>query len=345
LASLPALAACRRASKKEGQCKRATAKHDRRPGDAPLRHVARRGPRRRVGAAGRGPSAATARRADGSGWTDEFDLIITGSCKPAFIVDRSRPIYRCDIKTGTLSNTDSPHGECAEEYLAREGRSFQGGNYTHLHDMLGVVNGSQILYVGDHIYADIVRSKRTLGWRTMLIVPELEAEVDQQCAPETVALTAEIEERRRRRDELDEWIDRLTRDLVCGERRSERAGAAAAAERDRARVEMEGARAEIMELVEKLHARFHPIWGQLLKSGPQNSRFAEQVENYACLYTSKATNLLLVSPEFYWRAMQDLMPHDRFQDSPMTRLLTTRRTKMLAEMNMSPNGKEAVKKQ
>ena len=45
----------------------------------------------------------------------------------------------------------------------------------------------QVLYVGDHIYGDILRSKKTLGWRTMLVVPELETELDilqqhQACA-------------------------------------------------------------------------------------------------------------------------------------------------------------------
>ncbi len=34
-----------------------------------------------------------------------------------------------------------------------------------------------MLYVGDHIYGDILRSKKTLGWRTMLVVPELESEL------------------------------------------------------------------------------------------------------------------------------------------------------------------------
>lgn len=36
----------------------------------------------------------------------------------------------------------------------------------------------QVLYVGDHIYGDILRSKKTLGWRTMLVVPELDTELD-----------------------------------------------------------------------------------------------------------------------------------------------------------------------
>lgn len=35
----------------------------------------------------------------------------------------------------------------------------------------------QVLYVGDHIYGDILRSKKSLGWRTMLVVPELETEL------------------------------------------------------------------------------------------------------------------------------------------------------------------------
>lgn len=37
---------------------------------------------------------------------------------------------------------------------------------------------AQVLYVGDHIYGDILRSKKTLGWRTMLVVPELATELD-----------------------------------------------------------------------------------------------------------------------------------------------------------------------
>ena len=39
-----------------------------------------------------------------------------------------------------------------------------------------------MLYVGDHIYGDILRSKKTLGWRTMLVVPELETELEVQAS-------------------------------------------------------------------------------------------------------------------------------------------------------------------
>ena len=54
----------------------------------------------------------------------------------------------------------------------------QGGTYNHLHQMIGITSGSQVLYVGDHIYGDILRSKKATGWRTLLVVPELAAELN-----------------------------------------------------------------------------------------------------------------------------------------------------------------------
>ncbi len=34
-----------------------------------------------------------------------------------------------------------------------------------------------MLYVGDHIFGDILKSKKIRGWRTFLIVPELATEL------------------------------------------------------------------------------------------------------------------------------------------------------------------------
>ncbi len=44
----------------------------------------------------------------------------------------------------------------------------------------------------------------------------------------------------------------------------------------------------------KFHNLFHPIWGQLFKAGYQDSRFAQQVASYACIYTSHPSNLYQV---------------------------------------------------
>jgi 5'-nucleotidase len=37
--------------------------------------------------------------------------------------------------------------------------------------------GKDVLYVGDHIYGDILKSKKLRGWRTFLVVPELTQEL------------------------------------------------------------------------------------------------------------------------------------------------------------------------
>jgi hypothetical protein len=56
------------------------------------------------------------------------------------------------------------------------------------------------------------RGKRSLGWRTMLVVPELENEVNMWLSQS--ARYKRIEELRELRDELDEWVDRLSLLLV-----------------------------------------------------------------------------------------------------------------------------------
>lgn len=55
---------------------------------------------------------------------------------------------------------------------------FQGGNWKYLLEMLELTSGDNVMYVGDHMYSDILRSKRSLGWRTCLVIPELKEEVD-----------------------------------------------------------------------------------------------------------------------------------------------------------------------
>lgn len=37
--------------------------------------------------------------------------------------------------------------------------------------------GKDVLYVGDHIFGDILKCKKMRGWRTFLVVPELDQEL------------------------------------------------------------------------------------------------------------------------------------------------------------------------
>lgn len=48
----------------------------------------------------------------------------------------------------------------------------------------------------------------------------------------------------------------------------------------------------------------------MFKAGFQESRLAKQIKDFACIYTSKASNLGFISPDRTLRARRDKMPHD-----------------------------------
>lgn len=91
---------------------------------------------------------------------------------------------------------------------------FQGGCWYDLHRMLNISYGDKILYVGDHIYGDILRSKRSLGWRTCLVIPELDHEA--RVAKEENVLYTEVLKLRRLQYDLDDYIDLLRNRIKQG---------------------------------------------------------------------------------------------------------------------------------
>lgn len=186
-------------------------------------------------------------------------------------------------------------------------RVFQGGNVGHLHKLLSIESSSQVLYVGDHIYGDILRSKKVLGWRTMLVVPELEREVELLW--ELKDMRKQLRLLRNERDHIEDRIHHLKWSLKFEDLNEDNKQQISATlgeledQRDEKRLSHQQAQREC-------HQMFHKVWGQLMKTGYQNSRFAHQVERFACLYTSQVSNLSLYSPDKYYRPSEDFMPHE-----------------------------------
>lgn len=252
-------------------------------------------------------------------WIELFDLCIAGSCKPAFMLDPYLQLFRVNMQDGSLKNTDGvyeidalgPNG--AEEFL-KIGNVFQGGNWQHLHKMLGIRSGDEILYVGDHLYSDVLRSKRTLGWRSLFIMPELEDEI--RTFNETLPLRTSIEGLRKLRDELQTKSEeiRLIEDATDP-----------SVQKTLEELEADDfvIKRKLSELMEQWHSAFHPIWGSMFNAGYQDSRFAFFVENYACLYSSRASNLGLTSKLRSFRTTMEMLPHDRVLAHPEVRLDTS----------------------
>jgi len=253
-------------------------------------------------------------------WLSLFDVVITGSAKPGFFANDSATIFEVDTATGLLHNTDNgapltpigsvsdvTHKRALASGLRATGKGpakvYQGGSYTHLHAMLGIEVGSRLLYVGDHIYGDILRAKKEIDWRTMLVVPELAHEIE--CLEKHKEKPHALRRLRTVRDALDDqvarhaWLAANADDPSSNEEELERARQLSAT-----------ARTAHREGMREYHRGFHYVWGQLMKAGSQNSRFAFQVERYACLYTSHVRNLWGYSPEKVFRASADFSPHD-----------------------------------
>ncbi|XP_057503028.1 uncharacterized protein LOC130786695 isoform X1 [Actinidia eriantha] len=249
-------------------------------------------------------------------WLRYFDVVITGSAKPGFFHDENRAnLFEVETDSGMLLNTDNgtpmPQvGDTVRLPLKSSDKScrvFQGGNVGHLHKLLGIASSSQVLYVGDHIYGDILRSKKVLGWRTMLVVPELEKEVELLW--ELRDTRKQLRMMRNERDLVEDKIHHLKWSFKFevrngDEKRKE------TSELENLESQREEVRFSHQQAQRECHQKFHKVWGQLMKTGYQNSRFAHQVERFACLYTSQVTNLSLYSPDKYYRPSEDFMPHE-----------------------------------
>ncbi|KAJ4963430.1 hypothetical protein NE237_023369 [Protea cynaroides] len=251
-------------------------------------------------------------------WLENFDIVITGSSKPSFFYEDNRAnLFEVEPETGMLVNTDNgiPNPQIGNispklppKRRKKGCRIFQGGSVGHLHKLLSIESSSQVLYVGDHIYGDILQSKKVLGWRTMLVVPELEREVKllwesrDTCCKELRLL-------RRKRDFIEDKIHHVQWSLKFEDVNAE--------EKLKFSSELKKLESQLVQVClshqqtqQKYHQKFHIVWGQLMKTGYQNSRFAHQVERFACLYTSHVSNLSLYSPDKYYRPNEDFLPHE-----------------------------------
>ena len=243
-------------------------------------------------------------------WRNYFDCVIVGAQKPTFFSDRL-PFFEVD-----------EHGHPTVEASSLErGRIYQGGNLADFERLIGF-GGESVLYVGDHIYGDILRSKKSSLWRTAMIVQELEDELayTDRNADEIRRLT-ELESLRAR---LDDELNQRKLALNALEKRldkgavSDDSRASVEAERRGQKGELEQVRHalrdvnhEIERIESTLEGGMNRYWGLLFKEGNENSRFGEQIEGYADLYTSRVSNLLAYSPMQYFRSPRAAMPHER----------------------------------
>lgn len=245
-------------------------------------------------------------------WRELFSHVIVGSGKPGFFTG-NQPFF----EVVTESNLLKVHGSS----LAPN-RVYHGGNARAFQRSTGF-KGDEILYVGDHLYSDIIRSKGLFNWRTMLVVEELEVELPKR--DELRPHLDKVRDAVALRESLDEEHQILRSKCLAAEH--QRDGALLRGEKKKAHYiekeleklvelfasqdkEIQAADLQVRELIAALEREFHPIWGETLRVGLERSRFADQLEDYACLYTSRVANLRFYSPFKRFTSAHDILPHE-----------------------------------
>jgi hypothetical protein len=71
----------------------------------------------------------------------------------------------------------------------------------------------------------------------------------------------------------------------------------------------------VKERKAQIDQRFNPRWGKLFKCGDINSRFGQQVKDFACIYTSAVSNFIAYPDSMYFRSTREIMPHEMGMDS------------------------------
>lgn len=243
-------------------------------------------------------------------WRNFFDIIVVSAGKPAFFTEE-RPFVELD-------GDGAPLARPAEGPFAR-GRVYAGGNLREF-EARTRTRGDRVLFVGDHIYGDMLRPRKASTWRTAMILQELEHEI---------TVHDRVEPDLQRLDDLERQLRALDAEIADTQlvlrslQKLDEAGSAAEAQAiaaakraakellDRLRAELREEMAEHTRLETELDAAFNPTWGPLFREGREISKFGEQVEAYACIYTSRVSNLRFHSPNRHFRGPRDRMPHER----------------------------------
>ncbi|MCR9204518.1 MAG: HAD-IG family 5'-nucleotidase, partial [Halobacteriovoraceae bacterium] len=200
-------------------------------------------------------------------WSELFEITITLARKPSFFTVNNA-FLKIDTDSGLMSNHQGPvHSGI-----------YQGGFAGKLQEDLGL-DGEEILYLGDHIYGDVVSIKKTFNWRTALVLEPLLDEIES--IKKSNKTQKRIDELMKEKGELEVHLNKLELEAFDKGERIDKE------ELNSFFSNVEKLNNEISDLITTYRSHYNPYWGELMRAGQEESRMADQVEKYACLYMTK----------------------------------------------------------
>ncbi|CAD6185980.1 unnamed protein product [Caenorhabditis auriculariae] len=220
----------------------------------------------------------------GTNWRTLFDIVVVDGEKPKWFATDA--FFReVDVQTG---KTKMGH----HEGPFSTGAVYSGGSVVEFRRNTRLT-GKDTLYVGDHIYGDVMRSKKTGGWRTFLIVPELDREISIWKSQRKRYL-----EMRRIDHQLHEEEMTASSESFHDEDSENSTSPPKNNKRNVTFYKDEAAKLELE----------YSKMGSLLRSGLRETWFAGQMRRYADLYAGCVYDLhhypvsgsFYVAPQFFW---------------------------------------------
>uniref|UniRef100_A0A8R1TNW8 5'-nucleotidase n=1 Tax=Onchocerca volvulus TaxID=6282 RepID=A0A8R1TNW8_ONCVO len=211
----------------------------------------------------------------GSDWTSYFDVSIVDAKKPLWFM-KGTVFRQIDTATGTPKIG-------VHQGSLNKGDVYAGGNADDFRRLFNI-RDREVLYIGDHIFGDVLKSKKTKGWRTFLVIPELVKEISIWS----------------QRHDLFEKVLEMTKHIEAMYNQIN-AGAA--------QLTIQEGNIQIREKTQEMD-NYYSKMGSLFRSGPRTTFFASQVERFADLYSSSCYNLLYYPLFYFFRAPMTLMPHE-----------------------------------
>jgi 5'-nucleotidase len=232
-------------------------------------------------------------------WRDLFELVIVQARKPEFFSQRA-PVFRLVDEQSRYTPHIGP---------LKSGEVYLGGDARLVERSLGT-EPDHILYIGDHIFADVHVSKDLLRWRTALVVRELEKELEELAAFR--GGQAQLDVAMADKGLLEHQLSTL-RLAHLRHSRNPPSGFDA----DSSNLEIRALRARLVELDQRIaplakqsNELLSVRWGPLMRCGNDKSHLARQIERYADVYMSRVSNLLAYTPFAYLRAPRVNLPHE-----------------------------------
>ncbi|XP_058809826.1 cytosolic purine 5'-nucleotidase isoform X2 [Phymastichus coffea] len=209
-------------------------------------------------------------------WKSYFDTIVVDAKKPLFFGEGTI-LRQVDTETGALK-LGSHKGPLHIDEV------YSGGSCDVFTEMIGA-KGKDVLYIGDHIFGDILKSKKIRGWRTFLIVPELVQEL--HVWTDKCKLFAELQS-------LDIMLGEVYKNLDSSTKE---------------KPDISKLRTSIRDVTHKMDLAYG-MMGSLFRSGSRQTFFSSQVVRYADLYAASFLNLMYYPFSYMFRAPAMLMPHE-----------------------------------